>query len=76
MLYNGSPVTLSIEAEEVTIFWVVIITPSSAYYLENPGSPSTKSIIIAAFKSAIGGWFMTLALESSTSPTFCPSKEP
>ncbi|VUC28358.1 unnamed protein product [Clonostachys rosea] len=36
MLYDGSPVTLSVEAEEVATFWVAMMTPGSAHHLENP----------------------------------------
>jgi DNA topoisomerase-1 len=36
MLYDGKPITLSPEAEEVATFWVAMMTPGSAHHLENP----------------------------------------
>ena len=36
MLYDGKPVTLGPEAEEVATFWVSMMTPGSAHHLENP----------------------------------------
>ncbi|KAF7547226.1 hypothetical protein G7046_g9067 [Stylonectria norvegica] len=35
MLYEGKPVTLSVEAEEVASFWVGMMTPASSHHLEN-----------------------------------------
>lgn len=36
MLYDGKPVTLAPEVEEVATFWVAMMTPGSAHHLENP----------------------------------------
>lgn len=36
MRYNGEPVSLGAEAEEVTTFWVAMMTPASSHHLENP----------------------------------------
>lgn len=36
MLYDGKPVTLPPEVEEVATFWVSMMTPGSAHHLENP----------------------------------------
>ncbi|CAM1505644.1 Fc.00g112810.m01.CDS01 [Cosmosporella sp. VM-42] len=36
MLYDGKPVNLSLEAEEVAMFWVAMMTPASSHHLENP----------------------------------------
>lgn len=36
MYYDGKPVTLGVEAEEVATFWVSMMTPGSAHHLENP----------------------------------------
>lgn len=36
MLYDGKPVNLSVEAEEVATFWVAMMTPGSAHHLDNP----------------------------------------
>ncbi|KAK9436293.1 topoisomerase I [Metarhizium brunneum] len=36
LLYDGKPVTLSKEAEEVAIFWVAMMTPASSHHLDNP----------------------------------------
>lgn len=36
MLYDGKPVTLAPEVEEVVTFWVAMMTPGSAHHLENP----------------------------------------
>lgn len=35
MIYDGKPITLSPEAEEVATFWVAMMTPGSAHHLEN-----------------------------------------
>jgi DNA topoisomerase-1 len=36
MLYDGKPVTLGVEAEEVATFWVSMMTAGSSHNLENP----------------------------------------
>ncbi|KFA67403.1 hypothetical protein S40285_00259 [Stachybotrys chlorohalonatus IBT 40285] len=36
MLYDGKPVNLSVEAEEVATFWASMMTQGSAHHLENP----------------------------------------
>ncbi|KAF4337602.1 DNA topoisomerase I [Fusarium beomiforme] len=36
MLYDGQPVTLAPEVEEVATFWVAMMTPASSHHLENP----------------------------------------
>ncbi|KAK8930407.1 hypothetical protein H634G_01067 [Metarhizium anisopliae BRIP 53293] len=36
LLYDGKPVTLSKEAEEVATFWVAMMTPASSHHLDNP----------------------------------------
>lgn len=36
MYYDGKPVNLSVEAEEVATFWVSMMTPGSSHHLENP----------------------------------------
>lgn len=36
LLYDGKPVNLSVEAEEVATFWVAMMTPASSHHLENP----------------------------------------
>ncbi|PTB65333.1 hypothetical protein BBK36DRAFT_55743 [Trichoderma citrinoviride] len=36
MYYDGQPVTLAPEAEEVATFWVAMMTPASSHHLENP----------------------------------------
>lgn len=36
MLYNGEPVNLGAEAEEVATFWVAMMTPASSHHLDNP----------------------------------------
>lgn len=36
MRYDGQPVTLAPEAEEVATFWVAMMTPASTHHLENP----------------------------------------
>lgn len=36
MYYNGKPVTLGVEAEEVATFWVSMMTAGSSHHLENP----------------------------------------
>ncbi|KAJ4268420.1 DNA topoisomerase 1 [Fusarium torreyae] len=36
MLYDGKPVTLAPEVEEVATFWVAMMTPASSHHLENP----------------------------------------
>ncbi|KAF5025833.1 hypothetical protein F66182_2055 [Fusarium sp. NRRL 66182] len=35
MLYDGKPVTLAPEAEEVATFWVAMMTPASSHHLDN-----------------------------------------
>ncbi|KAF4501680.1 DNA topoisomerase I [Fusarium agapanthi] len=35
MLYDGQPVTLAPEVEEVATFWVAMMTPASSHHLEN-----------------------------------------
>lgn len=36
LLYDGKPVKLSPEAEEVATFWAAMMTPGSSHHLENP----------------------------------------
>ena len=36
LLYDGKPVNLSKEAEEVAMFWVAMMTPASSHHLDNP----------------------------------------
>ncbi|KAL4728665.1 DNA topoisomerase 1 [Fusarium chlamydosporum] len=36
MLYDGQPVTLAPEVEEVATFWVAMMTPASIHHLDNP----------------------------------------
>ncbi|KAK5990322.1 DNA topoisomerase 1 [Cladobotryum mycophilum] len=36
MHYDGKPISLSPEAEEVATFWVAMMTPASSHHLENP----------------------------------------
>lgn len=36
LIYDGKPVSLSKEAEEVATFWVAMMTPASSHHLENP----------------------------------------
>ncbi|POR32066.1 DNA topoisomerase 1 [Tolypocladium paradoxum] len=36
MLYDGKPINLSQEAEEVASFWVAMMTPASSHHLDNP----------------------------------------
>ncbi|KAG5988796.1 hypothetical protein E4U52_006243 [Claviceps spartinae] len=36
LIYDGKPVTLSKEAEEVATFWVAMMTPASSHHLDNP----------------------------------------
>ncbi|PHH63011.1 hypothetical protein CDD81_6342 [Ophiocordyceps australis] len=36
LLYDGKPVNLSKEAEEVATFWVAMMTPASLHHLDNP----------------------------------------
>lgn len=36
LLYDGKPVSLSKEAEEVATFWVAMMTPASTHHLDNP----------------------------------------
>lgn len=36
LIYDGKPITLSPEAEEVATFWVAMMTPASSHHLENP----------------------------------------
>ena len=36
LIYDGKPVKLSPEAEEVATFWVAMMTPASSHHLENP----------------------------------------
>ncbi|KAG6011102.1 hypothetical protein E4U54_008294 [Claviceps lovelessii] len=36
LVYDGKPVTLSKESEEVAMFWVAMMTPASTHHLENP----------------------------------------
>ena len=36
LIYDGKPITLSAEAEEVAGFWVAMMTPASSHHLENP----------------------------------------
>ncbi|KAH7252388.1 hypothetical protein BKA59DRAFT_436539 [Fusarium tricinctum] len=36
MLYDGQPVNLSIEVEEVATFWVAMMTSGSTHHLDNP----------------------------------------
>ena len=36
MLYDGQPVNLAPEVEEVTTFWVAMMTPASSHHLDNP----------------------------------------
>ncbi|UNI14462.1 DNA topoisomerase 1 [Purpureocillium takamizusanense] len=36
LLYDGKPVNLSKEAEEVATFWVAMMTPASSHHLDNP----------------------------------------
>ncbi|KAF4977260.1 hypothetical protein FZEAL_6200 [Fusarium zealandicum] len=36
MLYDGKPVTLAPEVEEVASFWVAMMTPASTHHLDNP----------------------------------------
>ncbi|TWU76841.1 DNA topoisomerase 1 [Metarhizium rileyi] len=36
LLYDGKPVTLNKEAEEVATFWVAMMTPASSHHLDNP----------------------------------------
>ncbi|KAG6065194.1 hypothetical protein E4U32_007678 [Claviceps aff. humidiphila group G2b] len=36
LIYDGKPVTLSKDAEEVATFWVAMMTPASSHHLDNP----------------------------------------
>ncbi|KAG5938470.1 hypothetical protein E4U60_001366 [Claviceps pazoutovae] len=36
LIYDGKPVTLSKEAEEIATFWVAMMTPASSHHLDNP----------------------------------------
>ncbi|KYK58277.1 topoisomerase I [Drechmeria coniospora] len=36
LLYDGKPINLSKEAEEVATFWVAMMTPASIHHLDNP----------------------------------------
>ncbi|KOS19336.1 DNA topoisomerase 1 [Escovopsis weberi] len=36
LYYDGQPVNLSLEAEEVATFWVAMMTPASIHHLDNP----------------------------------------
>lgn len=36
LIYDGKPVTLNKEAEEVATFWVAMMTPASSHHLDNP----------------------------------------
>lgn len=36
LIYDGKPISLSPEAEEVATFWVAMMTPASIHHLDNP----------------------------------------
>ncbi|KJZ79044.1 hypothetical protein HIM_01817 [Hirsutella minnesotensis 3608] len=36
LYYDGKPISLSVEAEEVATFWVAMMTPASSHHLDNP----------------------------------------
>lgn len=36
LIYDGTPVTLPVEAEEAATFWVAVMTQASSHHLDNP----------------------------------------
>lgn len=56
MYYDGKPVTLSVEAEEVATFWVAMMTPGSAHHLENPKFRENFSQDFLDYIKKYGAW--------------------
>lgn len=56
MLYDGKPITLSPEAEEVATFWVAMMTPGSAHHLENPKFRENFFHDFAEYVKKHGAW--------------------
>lgn len=56
LIYNGQPVTLSPEAEEVATFWVAMMTPASLHHLDNPKFRSNFFEDFQRFVKEYGAW--------------------
>jgi DNA topoisomerase-1 len=55
-MYDGKPITLSKEAEEVATFWVAMMTPASSHHLDNPVFRKNFFNDFSEFVKTYGAW--------------------
>jgi DNA topoisomerase-1 len=56
VMYDGKPITLSKEAEEVATFWVAMMTPASSHHLDNPVFRKNFFNDFSEFVKTYGAW--------------------